>query len=931
MSSTRFRLADWFARFDLESMSKICMNDSCLTRTTLQWKKGWSLKSGGFAVLCHTCGSAYENSFYCETFHLDESGWRECRMCRKPIHCGCIASMNLHECMDIGGVMCTDCCKKALETHSVRPTQIQNHDLAIGFGPITANSNGDRQSFYLKNRMDGISLDKGKFLQLSKTVDVRELGGISFDKGSPMPFSKTLDAKELGAIGLNKGKLVQLSKTMDARVLSHCSQTQRSDTSTSTVIQHQKIMLPIREVGSSFSGFMQQPVGSPIFSITENSRQMLGVKDIYESLAQTSLSFSLSPTLDAPRSLLPPAGRAVEGREQNMIPPFQHEQGNFFLKPPKTALSIGSEADKAMDSQIRVARPPVEGRGRGQLLPRYWPRISDQELQQISGNLKSTIVPLFEKVLSASDAGRIGRLVLPKACAEAYFPPISQSDGLPLNIQDTGGNEWTFQFRFWPNNNSRMYVLEGVTPCIQNMQLQAGDTVIFSRLDPGGKLVMGFRKAMNPIDIQEQDNQISTLPNVAALGETSLGGANDNTPAHDGRTNEDTLQRQMLIPEKKRSRNISSKSKRLLMHREDAFELRLTWEEAQELLRPPPSSKPNIFMIEGREIEEYNEPPVVGKLTVFTARASGLLLFREQEQWAQCDSCSKWRRLPVDVLLPPTWTCSDNIWDLSRCKCSAPDEMNPMELESLLRVGRDHKKRKITESPEVAQECEPSGLDALATAAILGDSAGESGEQSPGTTTKHPRHRPGCTCIVCIQPPSGKGKHKSTCVCSVCLTARGPFKTFMMRKRQHPECEAEIEPGTDQLHHTDESEMDGTPGQALLNISPLEDKTSQNEVRRDVAESGKGQLDLNSHPNQDEDSMQEVTGGWSPRSFGDMSRFSMEMNLGRGGLTNASSSLLLQGAEEGENEGKGCAPDEERLPSSVSGHGNGNGNGNEAR
>ena len=27
-------------------------------------------------------------------------------------------------------------------------------------------------------------------------------------------------------------------------------------------------------------------------------------------------------------------------------------------------------------------------------------------------------MPLFEKVLSASDAGRIGRLVLPKACAE---------------------------------------------------------------------------------------------------------------------------------------------------------------------------------------------------------------------------------------------------------------------------------------------------------------------------------------------------------------------------------------------------------------------------------------------------------------------------------------------------------------------------------
>lgn len=59
---------------------------------------------------------------------------------------------------------------------------------------------------------------------------------------------------------------------------------------------------------------------------------------------------------------------------------------------------------------------------------------------------------------------------------QAYFPPISQSEGIPLMIQDVMGKEWTFQFRFWPNNNSRMYVLEGVTTCIQSMQLQAGDT-----------------------------------------------------------------------------------------------------------------------------------------------------------------------------------------------------------------------------------------------------------------------------------------------------------------------------------------------------------------------------------------------------------------------------------------------------------------------
>lgn len=62
---------------------------------------------------------------------------------------------------------------------------------------------------------------------------------------------------------------------------------------------------------------------------------------------------------------------------------------------------------------------------------------------------------------------------------QAYFPPISQPEGLPIRIQDVKGKEWVFQFRFWPNNNSRMYVLEGVTPCIQSMQLQAGDTGTF--------------------------------------------------------------------------------------------------------------------------------------------------------------------------------------------------------------------------------------------------------------------------------------------------------------------------------------------------------------------------------------------------------------------------------------------------------------------
>ncbi|KAE8712687.1 non-specific lipid-transfer protein-like isoform X1 [Hibiscus syriacus] len=228
--------------------------------------------------------------------------------------------------------------------------------------------------------------------------------------------------------------------------------------------------------------------------------------------------------------------------------------------------------------------------------------------------LKSAIVPLFEKVLSASDSGRIGRLVLPKACAETYFPAISQSEGLPLRIQDVNGKEWTFQFRFWPNNNSRMCLNVVFMPCqglVSSISTNSLDVpsvffIIFSRIDPGGNLIMGFRKATNSdtqvklrADFSESFLKIfklienlspvstySQIPkegkdlHVNALsehwgvpdGNVSLG--RDENHGHGEHGN--SVQQFVVNGEKKRSRNIGSKSKRLLMHSVDALELRFT-------------------------------------------------------------------------------------------------------------------------------------------------------------------------------------------------------------------------------------------------------------------------------------------------------------------------------------------------------------------
>ncbi|KAL3740277.1 hypothetical protein ACJRO7_021540 [Eucalyptus globulus] len=159
------------------------------------------------------------------------------------------------------------------------------------------------------------------------------------------------------------------------------------------------------------------------------------------------------------------------------------------------------------------------------------------------------------------------------------------------------------------------------------------------------------------------------------------------------------------------------------------------------------------------------------------------------------------------------------------------------------------------------------GLDTLANLAILGE--GEvlpSSSSSSQATTKHPRHRPGCSCIVCIQPPSGKGpKHKQTCTCNVCLTVKRRFRTLMLR-REKKQSEKEAEGSRKKLQHQNlslaEKSPEDDPSQCNNNIangSPSQKKVgndgSDDEMNR-VKSSGspfKGQIDLNIQPEREEE------------------------------------------------------------------------------
>lgn len=788
--------------------SKRCMNGGCAaTAPSGEWRKGWALRSGGFAALCDKCGMAYEESIFCDLFHQKESGWRECLLCGKRLHCGCIASKFLLDLLDNGGVQCIGCMKKSghtfipsaailedLPQSSQRVTTIcgrslKDEEVNDDFSVALRIGACDLQPICVGQRIEDDTIAKGNIVQLGNSFEVSEQSNVLLD--------------QIECVNGSFGH-----------------------------IKLEKVGPQVGEVGSGSATQGQACKGRFRVSQQDDIKDSITNSRICESLTQACLSISLgnsnqknmkeaTPGLGTQFVTLPLPNAIEEGKDQNKaLSTFQQSQRARHLlpKPHRTGLGVPSEASKEVLSHMRVARPPGEGRGRSQLLPRYWPRITDQELQQISGDSNSTIVPLFEKVLSASDAGRIGRLVLPKACAEAYFPPISQPEGLPLKIQDAKGKEWHFQFRFWPNNNSRMYVLEGVTPCIQSLQLQAGDTVTFSRMDPEGKLVMGYRKATNSTPLQ--DSQISSIANAALGNETFFSSFTGNLPIVSGysgllqsmkgngdpylscssehfnstegniswrktdkcgaKISEGLMLQPSLVTERKRSRNIGAKSKRLHIDNEDALELKVSWEEAQDFLTAPPTAKASIVVIEDYEFEEYEEAPVFAKQTIFTARISG-----EQDQWIQCDDCFKWRRLPVDVLVSSTWTCAENMWDLGRSSCSIPDELSLGELQNVLLQNAEIKRRRTTFCKQNALEMEVSTVDPLATAATLGDVANQASASVAVTTTKHPRHRPGCTCIVCIQPPSGKGpKHNPTCTCNVCMTVKRRFKTLMLRKKK---------------------------------------------------------------------------------------------------------------------------------------------------
>jgi len=95
----------------------------------------------------------------------------------------------------------------------------------------------------------------------------------------------------------------------------------------------------------------------------------------------SSQPFGLSAPYSSPNERNGQIG--VTGIHPQQTPPHLGKQFSGTMHLP---------LDSSGEAQVRNGRPRADARGRSQLLPRYWPRCTELELQQISVEYPSNYI-----------------------------------------------------------------------------------------------------------------------------------------------------------------------------------------------------------------------------------------------------------------------------------------------------------------------------------------------------------------------------------------------------------------------------------------------------------------------------------------------------------------------------------------------------------
>ena len=111
-----------------------------------------------------------------------------------------------------------------------------------------------------------------------------------------------------------------------------------------------------------------------------------------------------------------------------------------------------------------------------------------------------------------------------QAVAERYFPRLDSPGGVSLDVQDAHGAPYTLRWRFWVNNQSRMYLLEGTADLQHRYNLKMGDVLVFAQKDDR-TVVLAGRPATREDAARKAARKSSPAPAGGAGGGGGSGGA----------------------------------------------------------------------------------------------------------------------------------------------------------------------------------------------------------------------------------------------------------------------------------------------------------------------------------------------------------------------------------------------------------------------
>ncbi|KQK11144.1 B3 domain-containing protein VP1 [Brachypodium distachyon] len=128
---------------------------------------------------------------------------------------------------------------------------------------------------------------------------------------------------------------------------------------------------------------------------------------------------------------------------------------------------------------------------------------------------------LLQKVLKQSDVGSLGRIVLPKE-AETHLPELKTRDGISIPMEDIGTSRvWNMRYRFWPNNKSRMYLLENTGDFVRSNELQEGDFIVIYSDVKGRYLIRGVK--VRPVQDQAGKHKYGIPGNKGGASDVKTG------------------------------------------------------------------------------------------------------------------------------------------------------------------------------------------------------------------------------------------------------------------------------------------------------------------------------------------------------------------------------------------------------------------------